>query len=216
MADHYGDAELVIGQHHTTSADQITAFTKWCPSENGVKTFEQAEAAIDRALRRMNQEQIVLLQYHIWNYSDDTYLHNLAHLRTLQQRGKIRHIGLTNVDAAHLELLLHSGFEIATNQVSCSVIDRRLVEGRLSTLCAENGVGILAYGTLLGGFLSEKWLGKDEPEDLEGLNLEPAEVPPLHTGGRRLGSVPESFAQLSFHCKEARRIDCGGSYAMGS
>lgn len=171
MADHYGDAELVIGQHHAShSQSQITAFTKWCPAENGIKTFENAEAAVDLALSRMGQKSIDLMQYHIWDYTDDTYLHNLSHLRKLQHQGRISHIGLTNTDAAHLELLLHSGYEIATNQVSCSVIDRRVVRGRLSSVCAENGVGILAYGTLLGGYLSEKWVGALEPQDMESLN----------------------------------------------
>ena len=170
MADHYGDAELVVGHHNRTAGRPITSFTKWCPAENGVKTFENAEEAVDRALQRTRQRQLALLQYHIWDYSDDTYLHNLSHLRTLQQRGKIAHLGLTNVDAAHLELILHSGFTIATNQVSCSVIDRRLTRGRLSSVCTDHGVGVLAYGTLLGGFLSERWVGKEEPSDLESLN----------------------------------------------
>ncbi|ORY57726.1 NADP-dependent oxidoreductase domain-containing protein [Pseudomassariella vexata] len=134
MADHYGDAELVIGQHRQQKPTrQATAFTKWCPAENGIKSFEQAEAAVDRALTRMGQ-------------------------------------GLTNVDATHLELLIRSGYSITTNQVSCSVIDRRLVRGRLSHVCAEHRVGILAYGTLLGGFLSENWLGQDEPQDKQTLN----------------------------------------------
>ncbi|RDW80111.1 putative endoribonuclease l-psp protein [Coleophoma cylindrospora] len=170
MADHYGDAELVMGQHHASSTKKMTAFTKWCPAENGIKTFEQAEAAVDLALKRMGQKQIALLQYHIWDYTDDTYLHNLAHLRTLQSQGKIAHIGLTNTDTAHLELLLDSGYPIATNQVSCSVIDRRLVRGRLSSICLEHEVGILAYGTLLGGYLSEKWLGVPEPTNPASLN----------------------------------------------
>ncbi len=34
----------------------------------------------------------------------------------------------------------------------------------------ERGVGILAYGTLLGGFLSEKWLGQREPADINQLD----------------------------------------------
>ncbi|CAJ2503113.1 Uu.00g105070.m01.CDS01 [Anthostomella pinea] len=170
MADHYGDAELVVGRFRATSSMNITALTKWCPPENGLKSFEQAEQAVDRALRRMGQDRITLMQYHIWDYSDDTYWHNLSHLRTLQSQGKIQHTGLTNVDAAHLELLIDSGFTIATNQVSCSVIDRRLVRGRLASVCTSNGVGVLAYGTLLGGFLSEKWLGKPEPEDMDSLN----------------------------------------------
>jgi len=38
------------------------AFTKWCPPENGIKTFENAEAAVDLALQRMNQTKIDLLQ----------------------------------------------------------------------------------------------------------------------------------------------------------
>ncbi|KAK8034889.1 hypothetical protein PG993_009884 [Apiospora rasikravindrae] len=173
MADHYGDAEVVVGQFNastTNDSRKLTAFTKWCPPEDGEKSFENAEAAVDRALTRMGQRSIALMQYHIWDYSDDTYLHNLDHLRRLQSRGKIQHIGLTNTDAAHLEQLLHSGFPIATNQVPCSVIDRRVIQGNLASVCAEHGVGILAYGTLLGGFLTEKWLGADEPQDMEALN----------------------------------------------
>ncbi|KAH7131109.1 NADP-dependent oxidoreductase domain-containing protein [Dactylonectria macrodidyma] len=170
MADHYGDAELVVGHHNATSTAKTVAFTKWCPQENGVKTFENAEAAINLALKRMGQTKIDLLQYHAWDYCDDTYLHNMHHLVTLQKQGKIGLIGLTNTDAAHLELLLESGFPIATNQVSTSVIDRRLTRGRLNDVCINHGVGILAYGTLLGGFLSEKWLGQPEPANIEDVN----------------------------------------------
>ncbi len=32
-------------------------------------------------------------------------------------------------------------------------------------MCREHGVNLLAYGMLGGGFLSERWLGKDEPPD---------------------------------------------------
>ncbi|KAK2033495.1 Aldo/keto reductase [Colletotrichum zoysiae] len=172
MADHYGDAELVIGEHNRikSASAEIVAFTKWCPEEDGNTTFEHAEAAVDLALSRMKQKSLALMQYHIWDYTDDTYLKNLAHLQKMQDQGKIRAIGLTNTDAAHLELLKHSGYRIATNQVSCSVIDRRLVRGRLGTVCAEHDIGILAYGTLLGGYLSEKWVDAPEPTDESTLN----------------------------------------------
>ncbi|KIW17451.1 hypothetical protein PV08_04645 [Exophiala spinifera] len=185
MADHYGDAgkcmqsqgsyltadaELVIGHHGRTSRTRKVAFTKWCPKENGIKTFANAEAAVDLALSRMGQQKIDLLQYHAWDFSDDTYLHNLTHLQSLQKQGKIGLIGLTNTDAAHLQMLLDSGFPIATNQISTSVIDRRLTRGRLNDVCLKYDVGVLAYGTLLGGFLSETWLGKPEPADIDQLN----------------------------------------------
>ncbi|KAI8633887.1 Aldo/keto reductase [Xylariaceae sp. FL1651] len=170
MADHYGDAELVVGRFHTTSSRKMLAFTKWCPPENGNNSFAAAEYAVDRALQRMGQEQITMIQYHVWDYSDDTYWHNLVHLRKMQEQGKIKHIGVTNVDAAHLQLLIDSGFRIAANQVSCSVLDQRLVRGRLASVCEKQGVGVLAYGTLLGGFISEKWLNQPEPKDLDSLN----------------------------------------------
>ncbi|KAI8229900.1 putative endoribonuclease l-psp protein [Colletotrichum sp. SAR 10_96] len=113
MADHYGPAELVLGEYtrSTTAGDTrpVTAFTKWCPPETGDKSFATAEAAVDRALERMGAAQIALMQYHVWDYTDETYLVNLAHLRTLQMQGKIAHVGLTNVDTAHLEMLLDSG-----------------------------------------------------------------------------------------------------------
>lgn len=54
--------ELVIGEHHRSSVRKSTAFTKWCPAENGIKTFEQAEDAVDLALSRMGQKSIVLMQ----------------------------------------------------------------------------------------------------------------------------------------------------------
>lgn len=67
-------------------------------------------------------------------------------------------------------MLIDSGFTIATNQVPCSVLDLRVQRGRLNDLCLENGVGLLCYGTLMGGFLSEKWVGQPEPKDVNELN----------------------------------------------
>ncbi|KAK1980996.1 endoribonuclease L-PSP [Colletotrichum cereale] len=172
MADHYGPAELVVGRYNRTGRrPAAVALTKWCPPENGDRSFATAEAAVDLALQRTAQSRVALMQYHVWDYSDDTYLCNLAHLGALQRQGKVSQVGVTNVDAAHLELLADSGYAIATNQVSCSVVDRRLVRGRMAGVCARHGVGVLAYGTLLGGFLSEKWVDAPEPAaGGEGLN----------------------------------------------
>lgn len=88
----------------------------------------------------------------------------------MQNAGKIQHIGLTNTDAAHLQMLIDSGFKIATNQVPCSVIDLRIQNGRLNDVCLKNDVGLLCYSTLLGGFLSEKWVDQPEPSDINELN----------------------------------------------
>jgi aryl-alcohol dehydrogenase-like predicted oxidoreductase len=86
-------------------------------------------------------------------------MHELARLR---EEGLIGHLGLTNFDTAHLRVLLADGIPVASNQVCISLLDRRATE-EMSALCLERGVKLLAYGTLGGGFLSERWLGRDEP-----------------------------------------------------
>jgi aryl-alcohol dehydrogenase-like predicted oxidoreductase len=45
-------------------------------------------------------------------------------------------------------------------------MDRRPEEG-LTAYCAENDIGILCYGTVAGGFLSDKYLGAAEPNKAE-------------------------------------------------
>ena len=54
--------ELVVGRFRATSSQNMLAFTKWCPPENGIKSFDAAQQAVDLALQRMGQEQITLMQ----------------------------------------------------------------------------------------------------------------------------------------------------------
>ena len=80
----------------------------------------------------------------------------------MRAEGSIRHIGVTNFDASHLRLLAKHGIPVATNQVSFSLLDRRAA-GAMRAACEENDVKILAYGTLGGGFLTDRWVGRPEP-----------------------------------------------------
>ncbi len=162
MADHYGSAEIIAGRCRALGDPaRLQLFTKWVPKPGPVSAAD-VRAAIERSLERLAMPAIDLLQFHAWNYADPSWLDALFHLQDLKREGLIRQIGLTNVDAAHLRVVLASGIEVVSNQVSCSLIDRRAA-GRLAAVCAEFGVGLLAYGTVCGGWLSEKWLGKDEP-----------------------------------------------------
>ena len=162
MADHYGSAEIIAGRCRALGdPSRLQLFTKWVPKPGPVSAAD-VRAAIERSLERLQMPAIDLLQFHAWNYADPSWLDALFHLQDLKREGLIRQIGLTNVDAAHLRVVLASGIEVVSNQVSCSLIDRRAA-GRLAAVCTEFGVGLLAYGTVCGGWLSEKWLGKDEP-----------------------------------------------------
>jgi aryl-alcohol dehydrogenase-like predicted oxidoreductase/enamine deaminase RidA (YjgF/YER057c/UK114 family) len=163
MADHYGSAEVICGHYRATRGGDapIETLTKWVP-EPGPVTLGDARAAVDRACRRLRTERLDLLQFHTWSYDDPSWLDALGHLSTLRDEGRIGQLGLTNVDTAHLKMSLDSGLPIVSNQVSFSLLDRRAAHG-LAPLCAERGVHLLAYGTLAGGLLTDRWLDRLEP-----------------------------------------------------
>jgi len=103
-----------------------------------------------------------LLQFHAWSYADPAWLDCLHHLADLREEGRILHLGVTNFDAAHLDLALRSGIPLVSNQVCFSLLDRRPF-GPMREVLETHGVRLLAYGTLAGGFLSDRWLGQAAP-----------------------------------------------------
>ncbi len=164
MADHYGSAEVIAGRllsSYEGGEPRPVAFTKWCP-EPGPMTRQVVRKGVEERLSRLGVEKIDLLQFHWWTFEHPAWLDALHEMERMRDEGKIEALGLTNFDAAHLAVALADGIKIATNQVSFSLIDRRAA-GALSELCTQTGVKLLAYGTLCGGFLSEKWLDQPEP-----------------------------------------------------
>ncbi|TVP49984.1 MAG: aldo/keto reductase [Mongoliibacter sp.] len=168
MADHYGSAEIISGtfynQHPQGKRAQL--LTKWVPKP-GKSSKQETREAIQLSLDRLQVEKIDLLQFHAWSYPDPTWLDQLFWLSELKKEGLIKHIGLTNFDAAHLRIVCASGIPVVSNQVCHSLIDQR-ASGEMAQVCKEYGVKVLAFGTLAGGFLSNKWLGKTEPSIQNG------------------------------------------------
>ena len=163
MADHYGTAEVITGALLARGTD-ATVCTKWCPT-HGPMTSEVVRAGVQERLDRLGVDKVDLLQFHWWSFEHPAWLDALHEMTKLRDEGLIGEIGLTNFDAAHLHLALADGVPIVSNQVPCSLLDRRAL-GPLSEVCAQWNVKLLCYGTLQGGFLSEKWVGKPEPTDI--------------------------------------------------
>ena len=168
MADHYGSAEVIAGRLLSRplapGALLPRAFTKWCP-EPGPMTAAVVRAGVERSRARLGVERIDLLQLHWWTFEHLAYLDAARELAALRDEGLVAHLGTTNFDTGHLNVLLRQGVPVLTNQVSFSLLDRRAA-GTMSAFCLEHGVRLLAYGTLAGGLLSERWLGRPEPEAL--------------------------------------------------
>jgi aryl-alcohol dehydrogenase-like predicted oxidoreductase/enamine deaminase RidA (YjgF/YER057c/UK114 family) len=171
MADHYGSAEVIAGRYlagarNGTLARGLAprAFTKWCPPP-GPMTADVVRDGIGRSLTRMGLQRIDLMQLHWWMFQHPAYIDALEQLVRLRQEGVIGEIGVTNFDTDHLRLILKHGIPLVSNQVSFSLLDRRAA-GAMSAFCLQNGVRLLAYGTLAGGFLADKWHGRPEPSQI--------------------------------------------------
>ena len=167
MADHYGSAEIIAGTFRKQCADpdSVQLFTKWVPKP-GKSSREDVREAVQVSLDRMQADALDMLQYHAWNYADPVWLDQLFWLQELKEEGLIRHIGLTNFDAAHLRVAVASGIDVVTNQICYSLLDQR-ARREMTEVCEAYGVKILAFGTVAGGFLSEKWLNQPEPQNLK-------------------------------------------------
>ncbi len=169
LADHYGPAEDFIGEFRrqlietrgTEALSNLQAFTKWVPRPTKM-TRKLVEDNINISLKRMGVDSLDLMQFHWWDYRDENYLEALKYMTQLQEEGKIKHLALTNFDTKHVKIITDAGIKIVSNQVQFSLIDRRPLVNMVQ-FCQENNIKLFAYGTLCGGLLSEKYLGKPEP-----------------------------------------------------
>ncbi len=169
LADHYGPAEDFVGffreqrirEQKKASLKDIKFFTKWVPRPQKI-TKDLVVEAIDISRKRMGMEALDMLQFHWWDYRNTNYLKAIGFLEDLREEGVISLLGLTNFDTEHTEEFLKMGINIASNQIQYSLIDRR-PEKLMTPLCKKYNIKLLAYGTLCGGLLSEKYLNQPEP-----------------------------------------------------
>jgi aryl-alcohol dehydrogenase-like predicted oxidoreductase len=179
LADIYGPAEDLIGQFRNRLSalkgkeelDRIQALTKWVPQPGRI-TRSVVNESIERSLHRMRVSSLDLLQFHWWDYNNPYYIDALKYLSELRDQGIIKHIGLTNFDTERMQIMVDSDLRIVSNQVQYSIIDRR-PEVKMMPFCLEHNISLLAYGSICGGLMSERYLGRIQPSiaELDTLSL---------------------------------------------
>jgi aryl-alcohol dehydrogenase-like predicted oxidoreductase/enamine deaminase RidA (YjgF/YER057c/UK114 family) len=165
MADHYGSAEIIAGLLYKKRKEEGKSLpvlaTKWVPKP-GHNSKDIVKDAVTLALNRLQVNQLDLLQFHAWDYTDPSWIETMFYLDELRKEGYIKALGVTNMDTVHLKMAIDSNIPIVSNQISHSLFDQRAVN-KMIPYCLENKVRVLCYGTVAGGFFSNKWLGKVEP-----------------------------------------------------
>ena len=171
-ADIYTGVEELIGKFRKKYADEFSSgelaplqiHTKYVPDYNALATLTRDETVriIDRSLKRLGVEQLDLVQFAWWDYKYPKYLETAVHLSELQKAGKIRLLGITNFDTKRILEFIDAGVNIATNQVQYSVLDQR-VESHMTSIAQKYNIPYLCYGTIAGGFLSDRYLNMPDP-----------------------------------------------------
>lgn len=167
-ADIYSGVEELLGRAQEINSGggaPVRIHTKLVPDRDSLETIALTgvQDIVDRSLRRLRTDCLDLVQFHWWDYRVPRYLDVLGFLFRIKEAGKIKAIGLTNFDSARLQEVVSSGMQIASLQMQYSLVDRR-AEKDMIPLCKANGIKVYTYGSLLGGFLSENWLDKPEPD----------------------------------------------------
>jgi aryl-alcohol dehydrogenase-like predicted oxidoreductase len=172
-ADIYTGVEELIGaarlrlasERGIDVAGRMKVHTKLVPDLEVLATISRdyIRGIVDTSLKRLKTERLDLVQFHWWDYANRGYVDAMGWLNDLCAEGKIRNVGTTNFDVQRLTEIVTSGVSLVSQQLQYSVLDQRALNG-LTDFARKHDIKFLCYGTVAGGFISEKWLGRSEPD----------------------------------------------------
>jgi aryl-alcohol dehydrogenase-like predicted oxidoreductase len=132
-------------------------------------------AGCEASLRRLGTDYIDLYQVHAWDAATPLE-ETLSALTDLVRQGKVRYVGVSNFTGWQLMKALYvselHGFEkFASLQPQYSLVERN-IEREILPVCREEGLGVIPWSPLGGGFLSGKYRRGEGPP--QGSRIEEA------------------------------------------
>lgn len=171
-ADNYseGESERILARALGSRRKEAVVGTKGGfrtgpgPNDTGCSRQHLLEAC-DASLKRLNTDYIDLYQIHSYDFVTPLE-ETLEALDTLVRQGKIRYVGCSNFTGWQLMKAMALARELGLHrfvalQALYSLVARDL-ELELVPVCLDQGLGILPWGPLAGGFLTGKYR-RDSP-----------------------------------------------------
>jgi aryl-alcohol dehydrogenase-like predicted oxidoreductase len=161
-----GESEIILGEWMKRSGNRskVIVATKvgmdMGDGKKGLSTSYILRSAED-SLRRLQTDYIDLYQSHI-DDPDTPLEETLGAYAELLKQGKVRAIGASNHKAERLTAALETSRKFGlpayqTLQPNYSLIEREEYESHLEPVCKKEGLGVISYFPLAGGFLSGKY-----------------------------------------------------------
>lgn len=133
-------------------------------------------SSVEASLKRLGTDYIDLYQVHCWDPAT-SLAETLSTLDGLVRSGKVRYIGASNFAGWQLQKAVDLSRQNGWEQFTClqplyNLLDRE-VEWELAPVCQNEGLGIIPWSPLRGGWLSGKYhRGMAAP--VEGTRIEQA------------------------------------------
>lgn len=129
------------------------------PNDQGLSR-KHILAGVDASLRRLQTEYIDLYQVHAWDGAA-WLLETLSTLNSLVQTGKVRYIGASNFTGWQLQKAIDLSRQMGWEQFCCLQpqynLLERAIEWEILPVCQQEGLGVIPWSPLRGGWLSGKF-----------------------------------------------------------
>jgi aryl-alcohol dehydrogenase-like predicted oxidoreductase len=165
----WGKAEEIVGKAVKDRREEVYIFTKCGTMPDGkggsIEDLkpETIKREVEASLERLQTDYIDLLQFH----DIDTNTPIEESWRTLQELirvGKVRYAGLSNHTVDLIERALRVG-PVTSNQVQYNPLQRK-IEKDILPFSQRNSIGVLGWGSLAEGFLTDNFdISKLDPKD---------------------------------------------------
>ncbi len=168
-----GRTEEIVGRWLKGQRHKFVVATK-CRMKMGAGANDEGLSrkhifeAVDACLRRLQTDFIDLYQVH--SPDPETPLdETLRALEDIVRQGKIRYLGCSNFPAWQVALSVgvsakHGWARFDSVQPRYNLLFRD-IEAELLPLCRHEGIGVVVYNPLAGGFLTGKYNSLEEPTE---------------------------------------------------
>ena len=154
----WGEGEKLLGRALEGKREDVVIVSKagipWDEEGGGRRrdsSRESLEKSLNESLTRLQTDYLDLFLIH-WPDESRPMSVPMEAFADFQKQGKIRYGGVSNFSPRQMSDCLDV-FPIVTNQVGYHLFDQR-PEPEIIPFCADNGMGIMAYGSLAHGLLT--------------------------------------------------------------